>query len=84
MKFKNMLFPKMVCPAWIPELNSVEHGPEGKEGFALSPRKAGKLGMGPLGGVASQESLSFGCAATCFSWSWLAWGAGTPFIAFLH
>lgn len=29
MKFKNMLFPKMVCPAWIPELNSVEHGPEG-------------------------------------------------------
>uniref|UniRef100_A0A8C9JMP0 Xanthine dehydrogenase n=1 Tax=Panthera tigris altaica TaxID=74533 RepID=A0A8C9JMP0_PANTA len=29
MKFKNKLFPKMVCPAWIPELNSVEHGPEG-------------------------------------------------------
>lgn len=58
MKFKNMLFPKMVCPAWIPELNSVEHGPEGKEGFALSPRKAGKLGMGPLGGVAGARRAS--------------------------
>jgi xanthine dehydrogenase/oxidase len=33
MKFKNMLFPLIVCPAWIPELNSVEHGPEGK-GFS--------------------------------------------------
>lgn len=30
MKFKNMLYPLIVCPAWIPELNSVEHGPEGK------------------------------------------------------
>ncbi|XP_029794416.1 xanthine dehydrogenase/oxidase-like [Suricata suricatta] len=29
MKFKNKLFPMIVCPAWIPELNSVEHGPEG-------------------------------------------------------
>ncbi|KAM5253336.1 xanthine dehydrogenase/oxidase-like isoform 2-T2 [Hipposideros larvatus] len=29
MKFKNKLFPVIVCPAWIPELNSVEHGPEG-------------------------------------------------------
>lgn len=29
MKFKNMLFPLIVCPAWIPELNSVVHGPEG-------------------------------------------------------
>nr|XP_021506880.1 xanthine dehydrogenase/oxidase isoform X2 [Meriones unguiculatus] len=29
MKFKNMLFPLIVCPAWIPELNSVERGPEG-------------------------------------------------------
>lgn len=32
MKFKNKLFPVIVCPAWIPELNSVEHGPEGKGG----------------------------------------------------
>uniref|UniRef100_A0A452RIE2 Xanthine dehydrogenase n=1 Tax=Ursus americanus TaxID=9643 RepID=A0A452RIE2_URSAM len=29
MKFKNKLFPMIVCPAWIPELNAVEHGPEG-------------------------------------------------------
>ncbi|XP_059516200.1 xanthine dehydrogenase/oxidase isoform X2 [Myotis daubentonii] len=29
MKFKNMLFPVIVSPAWIPELNLVEHGPEG-------------------------------------------------------
>ncbi|OWK10790.1 XDH [Cervus elaphus hippelaphus] len=28
MKFKNQLFPVIICPAWIPELNSVEHGPE--------------------------------------------------------
>lgn len=33
MKFKNKLFPVIVCPAWIPELNSVEHGPEGKGRF---------------------------------------------------
>ena len=58
MKFKNKLFPKMVCPAWIPELNSVEHGPEGKEGFALSPRKAVMLRMGPLGGVAGARRAS--------------------------
>lgn len=29
MKFKNQLFPMIICPAWIPELNAVEHGPEG-------------------------------------------------------
>lgn len=29
MKFKSMLYPTMICPAWIPELTSVEHGPEG-------------------------------------------------------
>ncbi|XP_021073324.1 xanthine dehydrogenase/oxidase [Mus pahari] len=29
MKFKNMLFPLIICPAWIPELNSVTHGSEG-------------------------------------------------------
>ncbi|KAI5125185.1 xanthine dehydrogenase/oxidase isoform X1 [Manis pentadactyla] len=29
MKFKNKLFPMIICPAWIPELNSVEHGSEG-------------------------------------------------------
>ncbi|XP_021109354.1 xanthine dehydrogenase/oxidase isoform X3 [Heterocephalus glaber] len=29
MKFKNMLYPMIICPAWIPELTSVEHGPEG-------------------------------------------------------
>ncbi|XP_046504853.1 xanthine dehydrogenase/oxidase-like, partial [Equus quagga] len=29
MKFKNKLFPLIVCPAWIPEMNSVEHGEEG-------------------------------------------------------
>ena len=34
MKFKNQLFPMIVCPAWIPELNAVEHGPEGKGGPA--------------------------------------------------
>lgn len=34
MKFKNQLFPVIICPAWIPELNSVEHGPEGKAGPA--------------------------------------------------
>ena len=34
MKFKNQLFPVIICPAWIPELNSVEHGPEGKVGPA--------------------------------------------------
>ncbi|XP_074187956.1 xanthine dehydrogenase/oxidase isoform X2 [Rhinolophus sinicus] len=28
-KFKNKLFPVIICPTWIPELNSVEHGPEG-------------------------------------------------------
>lgn len=36
MKFKNMLFPMIVCPAWIPELNSIEHGPEGKGRFTPS------------------------------------------------
>lgn len=41
MKFKNKLFPMIVCPAWIPELNSVEHGPEGKERCAMSPRREG-------------------------------------------
>lgn len=30
MKFKNMLFPLIICPAWILELTSVAHGPEGK------------------------------------------------------
>lgn len=34
MKFKNQLFPMIICPAWIPELNAVEHGPEGKGGPA--------------------------------------------------
>ncbi|XP_037663546.1 xanthine dehydrogenase/oxidase [Choloepus didactylus] len=29
MKFKNKLFPVIVCPAWIPELNAVEHRQEG-------------------------------------------------------
>uniref|UniRef100_A0A8D1KEF0 FAD-binding PCMH-type domain-containing protein n=1 Tax=Sus scrofa TaxID=9823 RepID=A0A8D1KEF0_PIG len=29
MKFKNRLFPVIICPAWIPELNSVEQGLEG-------------------------------------------------------
>ncbi|ERE67785.1 xanthine dehydrogenase/oxidase-like protein [Cricetulus griseus] len=37
MKFKNMLFPLMVCPAWIPELNSVTHGPEGISFGAACP-----------------------------------------------
>uniref|UniRef100_A0A2K5J9B5 Xanthine dehydrogenase/oxidase n=1 Tax=Colobus angolensis palliatus TaxID=336983 RepID=A0A2K5J9B5_COLAP len=37
MKFKNMLFPMIVCPAWIPELNSVEHGPEGISFGAACP-----------------------------------------------
>nr|KAF6329459.1 xanthine dehydrogenase [Pipistrellus kuhlii] len=29
MKFKNKLFPVIISPAWIPELNFVERGPEG-------------------------------------------------------
>ncbi|XP_076991100.1 xanthine dehydrogenase/oxidase isoform X2 [Tamandua tetradactyla] len=29
MKFKNKLFPMLVCPAWVPELNAVEHRQEG-------------------------------------------------------
>ncbi|KAM6179213.1 xanthine dehydrogenase/oxidase [Erethizon dorsatum] len=29
MKFKNMVYPVIVCPAWISELTSVKHGPEG-------------------------------------------------------
>ncbi|XP_003473062.1 xanthine dehydrogenase/oxidase [Cavia porcellus] len=29
MKFKNMLYPMIVCPTWICELTSVEHGPDG-------------------------------------------------------
>lgn len=29
MKFKNKLFPVIISPAWIPELNLVERGPEG-------------------------------------------------------
>ncbi|XP_045405291.1 xanthine dehydrogenase/oxidase isoform X1 [Lemur catta] len=37
MKFKNMLFPLIVCPAWIPELNSVQHGPEGISFGAACP-----------------------------------------------
>lgn len=43
MKFKKMLFPLIVCPAWIPELNSVKHGPEGKAApcFPWSPSGTG-------------------------------------------
>ncbi|XP_006901194.1 PREDICTED: xanthine dehydrogenase/oxidase [Elephantulus edwardii] len=37
MKFKNKLFPLIICPAWIPELNSVEHGPEGISFGAACP-----------------------------------------------
>ncbi|XP_057599157.1 xanthine dehydrogenase/oxidase isoform X3 [Hippopotamus amphibius kiboko] len=37
MKFKNQLFPVIICPAWIPELNSVEHGPEGISFGAACP-----------------------------------------------
>ncbi|KAM6220493.1 xanthine dehydrogenase/oxidase [Rhynchocyon petersi] len=37
MKFKNKLFPVIVCPAWIPELNSVNHGPEGISFGAACP-----------------------------------------------
>uniref|UniRef100_H0WGC0 Xanthine dehydrogenase/oxidase n=1 Tax=Otolemur garnettii TaxID=30611 RepID=H0WGC0_OTOGA len=37
MKFKNMLFPLIVCPAWIPELNSVQHGPKGISFGAACP-----------------------------------------------
>ncbi|XP_028905631.1 xanthine dehydrogenase/oxidase-like isoform X2 [Ornithorhynchus anatinus] len=29
MKFENKVYPVLVCPAWIPELNAVEHGTEG-------------------------------------------------------
>ncbi|XP_066863023.1 xanthine dehydrogenase/oxidase [Kogia breviceps] len=37
MKFKNQLFPVIICPAWIPELNSVEHGVEGISFGAACP-----------------------------------------------
>ncbi|XP_014636522.1 PREDICTED: xanthine dehydrogenase/oxidase [Ceratotherium simum simum] len=37
MKFKNRLFPVIVCPAWIPELNSVEHRAEGISFGAACP-----------------------------------------------
>ncbi|KAM8785131.1 xanthine dehydrogenase/oxidase isoform 1-T1 [Rhynchonycteris naso] len=37
MKFKNRLFPVIVCPAWVPELNSVERGPEGISFGAACP-----------------------------------------------
>ncbi|XP_016074407.1 PREDICTED: xanthine dehydrogenase/oxidase [Miniopterus natalensis] len=37
MKFKNMLFPVIISPAWIPELNLVEHGPEGISFGAACP-----------------------------------------------
>ena len=46
MKFKNQLFPMIICPAWIPELNAVEHGPEGKGGPCLSPPRGGHPGGG--------------------------------------
>ncbi|KAM9069776.1 xanthine dehydrogenase/oxidase [Sarcophilus harrisii] len=37
MKFKNKLFPLIVCPTWIPELNFVERGPEGISFGAACP-----------------------------------------------
>ncbi|XP_004451136.2 xanthine dehydrogenase/oxidase isoform X2 [Dasypus novemcinctus] len=37
MKFKNRLFPLIVCPAWIPELNLVEHRQEGISFGAACP-----------------------------------------------
>ncbi|KAK1333174.1 hypothetical protein QTO34_006711 [Cnephaeus nilssonii] len=37
MKFKNRLFPVIICPAWIPELNLVERGPEGISFGAACP-----------------------------------------------
>ncbi|CAD7676511.1 unnamed protein product [Nyctereutes procyonoides] len=40
MKFKNRLFPMIVCPAWIPELNAVEHGLEGISFGAACPLSA--------------------------------------------
>lgn len=45
MKFKKMLFPLIVCPAWIPELNSVKHGPEGKA-VPYSPWSPSGTGVG--------------------------------------
>lgn len=50
MKFKNRLFPVIVCPAWIPELNSVERGPDGKGRSTCAHEGPGNLAMGPLGG----------------------------------
>lgn len=50
MKFKNMLFPVIVSPAWIPELNLVEHGPEGKGGSPGPPEGLGCWGRVPLAG----------------------------------
>ncbi|XP_036603994.1 xanthine dehydrogenase/oxidase isoform X1 [Trichosurus vulpecula] len=37
MKFKNKLFPLIVCPSWIPELNFVERGLEGISFGAACP-----------------------------------------------
>lgn len=80
MKFKNRLFPMIVCPAWIPELNAVEHGLEGKETFALSP---GREGLGcqecVTGGIGdARKATPLTLTAPCFFWSHPVWSEGHP------
>lgn len=59
MKFKNRLFPVIICPAWIPELNSVEQGLEGKGGLPGSPEGLG-CWRRRMGNGGCQESLPSG------------------------
>lgn len=49
MKFKNRLFPVIISPAWIPELNLVERGPEGKGGSLAHTASPGGAGLGCWG-----------------------------------
>lgn len=61
MKFKNKLFPIIVCPAWVPELNAVEHGPEGKETSAWSPQQGWGAREAPSGPCCSLLYLAPYC-----------------------
>lgn len=45
----------IICPAWIPELNSIEHGSEGKGRLALSPQRCWDAGVGHMGDHGARE-----------------------------
>uniref|UniRef100_A0A6I8NZR2 [2Fe-2S]-binding domain-containing protein n=1 Tax=Ornithorhynchus anatinus TaxID=9258 RepID=A0A6I8NZR2_ORNAN len=47
MKFGNKVFPIIICPAWIPELNAVEHGTEGERDPHTVPRETPQFGQVP-------------------------------------